>query len=579
MNYYLYFPLAALFANTVFIAFVYARRTGNPVIRSYLIYSISLNAWLCTYLFTWSSPPEEWMTWSFKILSATWLPVGALYLEFVYAFLNRTPGPFLWFFRIGIPVSYLLTLSTDLVIRGKVAYYWGYENEPGPLYLAVILAFVAFPGFLGLGILTKAFLFLRKHQRRQIGLAILGSTIAMSMSFYSEIIETDAQGRLISVPLTPIGVVVQSFLIFIAITRYGFLRINIEGLAVELFRDIHDGMILVKRDRSLFFINESAVKILGIDNTIPAFFYPSDYLKGYQESPNHLSKEYRPVFNRKCRGVELTRSDIELAGNESGYLFILRDITEKIEAREKIENIYAAISKDLEIAKIAQTSAISTKFPESSKYKFHSHFQPFELVGGDFLRTLERSDGKLDVFFADVSGHGVSSAMVAGMLSISFQLVCETKGSPKESLQKIHELLRNAVFNHHVSAVYLSFDPNTKILEYSYAGHHPILVFREGGIVSLDGTGRILLITAETELVNYSFQLRKGDVLFLHSDCLFEVRNSDGDILGYEKFMDQLGEITLHTPSQILKTSIDNALAFGRGKLTDDLAVLILEVF
>ncbi|AOP35237.1 serine/threonine protein phosphatase [Leptospira tipperaryensis] len=579
MNYYLFFPMIALFANTIFIAFVYARRTGNPIIRSYLIYSTSLNAWLFTYIFTWSYLPESWMTWSFKILSVTWLPVGALYLEFVYTFLNRSPGLFLWFFRIGIPLSYLLTLTTDLVIKGSILYYWGYENEPGSLYLFVILAFVALPGFIGLAILAKSFLSSHKNQRKQIGLAIVGSTVAMCLSFYSEIIQVDEQGRILSVPWTPMAIVIQSFLIFIAITKYGFLRINIEGLAVELFKDIHDGMILVKQDRSLFFMNESAIRILGIPNTLPSHFYPSDYFKGYQENPNHLSREYKAIFNPSCKGVELTRSNIELTGNERGYLFILRDITEKIESREKIETIYTALSKDLEIAKIAQTSAISTKFPENIRYKFHSHFQPFELVGGDFFRALERSDGKLDIFFADVSGHGISSAMVAGMLSISFQLVSEKNPEPKQALEKIQNLLLGAVLSHHISAAYLSFDPNTKILKYSYAGHHPILVFREGEVLSLEGSGRILLITPETDLTDYSFTLKKGDILFLHSDCLFEVRNAEGDILGYENFLEKLREIPVQTPSKILKTSIDHSLAFGHGKLTDDLAVLILEVF
>ncbi|EQA60768.1 SpoIIE family protein phosphatase [Leptospira alexanderi] len=579
MNYYLFFPMAAFIANTMFIAFVYARRTGNPIIRSYLFYTIALNAWLFTYTFEWSFPPTPWMTWAFKILSITWLPLGTLYLEFVFTLLNKKPGIFLWLFRIGTLISYLITLSTDWIIQGNIHYYWGNEGEPGPLYFFVIFNFVALPALIGLGILTKSFFVSGRDQKKQTGLAILGSMFAIFLSFYSEIIQVNHQGKMLSMPLTPIGIVIQSFLIFIAITRYGFLRINLEGLAVDLFRDIHDGMILVKRDRSLFFMNESAIKILGISNSIPSHFYPSDFLKGYQESPSYLSKEYEPIFNANCRGVELTRSNIELTGKENGYLFILRDITEKIEYREKIERFYSDFNKDLEIAKIAQTSAISTIFPESSKYKFYSHFQPFELVGGDFLRALKRSDGKLDILFADVSGHGISSAMVAGMLSISFQLLIETNPTPKKALEKIQSLLLNAVLNHHVSAIYLSFDPDTKTLEYSYAGHHPILIFREGEIIPLRGVGRILLITPDTELNNYTFQLKKGDILFLYSDCLFEVRNPEGEILGYENFMLKMNEISVYTPVNILKTCIGQALAFGNGKLTDDLTILILEIF
>ncbi|EMF99724.1 hypothetical protein LEP1GSC137_2545 [Leptospira borgpetersenii str. Noumea 25] len=252
MNYYLFFPMAAFVANTMFIAFVYARRTNSPIIRSYLLYTISLDAWLFTYAFGWSFPPKPWMTWAFKILSITWLPLGTLYLEFVFTFLNRKPGIFLWLFRIGIPISYLIILSTDWVIQGSIHYYWGNEGEPGPLHFFVISNFVALPALIGLGVLTQSFFASGKDQRKQTGLAILGSMFAIFLSFYSEIIQVDDQGRMLSMPLTSIGIVIQSFLIFIAITRYGFLRINVEGLAADLFRDIHDGMILVRRDRSLF---------------------------------------------------------------------------------------------------------------------------------------------------------------------------------------------------------------------------------------------------------------------------------------------------------------------------------------
>lgn len=194
------------------------------------------------------------------------------------------------------------------------------------------------------------------------------------------------------------------------------------------------------------------------------------------------------------------------------------------------------------------------------------------------MKALQRSDGKLDVFFADVSGHGISSAMVTGMLSISFQLAVETNPTPKEALEKIQSLLLNAVLNHHVSAIYFSFDPNTKILEYSYAGHHPILVFREGKIIPLEGEGRILLITPETELNNYTFQFKRGDIVFLYSDCLFEVRDTSGEIFGYENFIQKMSEIPIYSPSKILRTAIDLALNFNNGKLTDDLTILILEI-
>lgn len=281
--------MVSITANAMFIAFVYARSTKNPVIRSCLLYMIIVETWLFTHLFYWAaSPLEPWTTWAFRILSITWLPDGLFYLEFVYIFsqnlnpksrfLLRSNYTFLleillWFFRIGIPILYLITLSTDWIIHGIVHHYWGNANEPSPTYYLVILIFILLPSFIGLGILIKSFLVSEGEQKKQIGLILFGSTFSILVSFYYEVIQIDDQGKLLSPPLTSIGVLVRSFLIFIAITRYGFLKINVEGLATELFRDIHDGMILIKRDRSLFFINESAIKILGISNFIPSHFF------------------------------------------------------------------------------------------------------------------------------------------------------------------------------------------------------------------------------------------------------------------------------------------------------------------
>lgn len=173
--------MASFVANAMFIAFVYARRTKNPVIRSYLLYTIIVETWLFTHIFYWASPFEPWTTWAFRILSITWLPAGLFYLEFVCIFsqnlnpksrsslgsdFNSSPlGILLWLFRIGIPILYLITLSTDWIIHGSMHYHWGNENEPSPTYYLVILIFILLPSFIGLGILIKSFWF-RKVNRK-----------------------------------------------------------------------------------------------------------------------------------------------------------------------------------------------------------------------------------------------------------------------------------------------------------------------------------------------------------------------------------------------------------------------------
>lgn len=62
----------------------------------------------------------------------------------------------------------------------------------------------------------------------------------------------------------------------------------------------------------------------------------------------------------------------------------------------------------------------SRNFPDSSDYKLYSYFQPYIKVGGDILNVIKEKDESLHILFGDVSGHGISAAMVAAMTSIAF---------------------------------------------------------------------------------------------------------------------------------------------------------------
>lgn len=579
MNYYLFLPISAFIVNSLLIAYVFARRFRSAVIGDFLRFTVCLDLWLISYVLHWSFLPAEWMTLVFKLTCFTWIPSGLLYLEVVYKFLNRESKTFLYVFRFLVLLSILVTTSTDWVLKGTRLYYWGYELEPNWLFLPLSAVVVGIPSYYGLMLIVRErFRTDNDRMRRQMNLWIVGSVIAISLSIYTELLNLDEHGRFLSPPLTPVSISVLAIFIFLAITRYGFLNISLERIAVELFRDIHDGIILAKKGGELFFANRSAVQLLQFSASAGGKFEPERFFLNYREELDPQPREFQLLGRQNAAFVELTQSTIRITEEESGTLFLLREVTEKKIAQEKIHQLYSQIVNDLEIARVTQSSIITQKFPEKDSYRIHSFFQPIEKVGGDMLRVMEHPSGRVDILFADVSGHGIASAMVGGMLSITFQIISQKLMSPRESLSEIHEILSKVVLHHHISAVYASYFPDEKRLDFSYAGHHPILVLRNGGATLLEGEGRIILAVRELFLNDYSFRVQSGDRIVFYSDGLFEVKNNQGEILGYENFLDWIKETSEKPTLSILESARKKSIEFGEGRHNDDLAMLALEI-
>lgn len=578
MNYYLFLPISALIINTLLISYVFARRFRSAVIRDFLRFVLFLNLWLVSYILYWSMLPPEWMTPIFKLSCFTWIPVGLLFLETVHRFLNIRSTILLPFFRFSVVLTIFLTASTDWIIKGSILYDWGYELEPGILFVPFSTIAVSGPAIWGLYLLLKErFRTKQRKIRQQLNFWIWGTTIALGISAYTELFNLDEQGRFLFVPLSPAAISIQAFFIFIAITRYGFLNISLERIAVELFRDIHDGIILTKENHEFFFANQAAIAILDGSPSREGLFKPEWHFANYREEQDHIPRDYQLLNNSALQFIELTVSEIRITENESGTLYLLRDITEKKAAQEKIHQLYSQIVNDLEIARVTQASIITQKFPDKGSYRIHSFFQPIDKVGGDMLRVIEHPE-RVDILFADVSGHGIASAMVGGMLSIAFQIVSDKKLSPKESLSEIHEMLSKVVLHHHISAVYASFYPKENRVRFSYAGHHPMLVFRGGKIYPLEGEGRILLAVKELHLNDYDFDLQTSDRLLFYSDGLYEVKNNVGEIFGYEEFLNWIQGMADRDTRSLLEAAHRKALEFGNGKHNDDLAMLALEI-
>lgn len=594
MNPYLILPLTTLFINLYLFTYVMALKGRHRVVHLYLLYSADLSLWLLSIVLYWSFLPIQWMTWIFKISSISWLLCGTLFLEFVFAFLSKNANIALYLLRGLALAVFPITITTDWIIAGVERKYWGDILLPGPLYFAGMNVLIVAPAVYAVFLL---FYESRKEEsgfRKQCYLLAFGTLATSILGFLTTVLPRLPRGDLSYPPLSGSSSVIQSICIFIAIVKYGFLEIRLEKIALQLYSKLREGVLLLSTSDDLLYWNESAKDMLGFPRNLPSpeKLHLGNYLEGFTKKPfsrmdfkrkaetgdqKAFVDEFSPPISSSMY-LEVSKSEIPISGREIGKVYVLRDITEKKEASERINLLYSRVIRDLDIAREVQDTITTRNFPVSEKFKIFSYFRPYDRVGGDILNCTEGSDGSLEILFADVSGHGISSAMVAAMASIAFSVVSRKGSKPKEGLLFTNDLLSSVVTQHFISAIYLRYDPNSRILEFSYAGHHTGLLLRDGKTTELEGKGGVLLAVGTPILEEFQVQLQPGDRILLYSDGLFEVRGSKGIPMGNSTLIEAVKKLSYQEPDSLIRSLVSYSESYGDGIMTDDLTLFCLEV-
>ncbi|RHX83676.1 SpoIIE family protein phosphatase [Leptospira stimsonii] len=283
-------------------------------------------------------------------------------------------------------------------------------------------------------------------------------------------------------------------------------------------------------------------------------------------------------------GLDMTEKDRTWTEEEINILGLIGDLILLAFDRKNKEGtlnaFYDRMHYDLELGRLTQRSLVDRTFPNSEFFRMETYFRPFEKVGGDVISTIQNQDGSIDILFADVSGHGISSAMVSGMVVISFKNSSRIGLLPAEGLIRIVEDLRSLVVDHHISAVRVKYIPQTKKLIYAYAGHPPILLFRDGKKIELDGMNLPLLAFDGAKYYDQSIDLLHGDRVVFFSDGMYEIFNSQGEILDLPGLISILEEyLYAETIEDYIEWIVSDIFAYSGGNFGDDIALLVMDIY
>lgn len=217
----------------------------------------------------------------------------------------------------------------------------------------------------------------------------------------------------------------------------------------------------------------------------------------------------------------------------------IREIDELVEKRTlELRTINEKLLVDQEIARRMQFSMLPKTLPRNDYATFSSSYVPADNLSGDFYNVFKIDDVRFGICIGDVSGHGVSAAMLTVFIFQKLQSLMEEKGGesltiPSVVLSHLYDSLNASNFDENLYAVmiYGVFNSETGIFSYASGGLNtvPLRVRPDGSIQELDNSGFAICKLGnfyKPRFVNNQILLFPKDKLVLYTDGLVEARNS-----------------------------------------------------
>jgi serine phosphatase RsbU (regulator of sigma subunit) len=213
-----------------------------------------------------------------------------------------------------------------------------------------------------------------------------------------------------------------------------------------------------------------------------------------------------------------------------------------------------------------------------------SDYRPARQIGGDFFDVFPVLDPALPdhlaIVIADVSGKGISAALLMAFLRPVIRAALDHTGDPAEAFERVNRILveerQTGMF---VTALCGVLDLQGGAFRFASAGHEaPIHVPADGSAPSSAPDGGALMgLFERLDLQEQRLRVGPGDLLALYTDGVTDAVSPAGERFGYERLLEVLARDRTAAADAVVQAVVADVLAFqGDREPADDLALLVL---
>ncbi|MBN1897926.1 MAG: SpoIIE family protein phosphatase [Spirochaetes bacterium] len=239
-----------------------------------------------------------------------------------------------------------------------------------------------------------------------------------------------------------------------------------------------------------------------------------------------------------------------------------------------------AIKKELQIASSIQKMLIPKRSPAIEGFDLAGFTMPAAEVGGDYFDFFHIDQENYGTIIADVTGHGISSALIMVMVRTIFKTSLKDIISPPEILSLANRLLAGDILSDRfVTMIFFTLNFKNKTINFSNAGHLPLLWYnaKDNKIHEILDNGFPIGVVEKPEYKKHKITLKKDDMVIMYTDGFVEIKNSKEEQFGMERFKELIVKYKDLDSQGMIKKILDESDKFSKLKEQDDKTIIILK--
>lgn len=259
----------------------------------------------------------------------------------------------------------------------------------------------------------------------------------------------------------------------------------------------------------------------------------------------------------------------------------------------ELRNVYDSVARDLDEAGKLQQSLIKERHRSFGNSEVSLLLRPSGQIGGDLVGFFPINARRIGVYGIDVSGHGITSALMTARLSgylsgsspdQNIALIQSEYGiydarDPAELAAYLNEIvLLEMQTESYFTLIYADIDLISGKVNLVQAGHpHPVILRANGEIEALGNGGLPVGLIEGARYETLTTTLHAGDRLFMVSDGVTEAADATGTLLDDEGFAALIRTKPDLRGLAMLEAIQQDLAEYTDGEIADDVSAVLFE--
>ena len=246
----------------------------------------------------------------------------------------------------------------------------------------------------------------------------------------------------------------------------------------------------------------------------------------------------------------------------------------KLELRQK------GIEYEMQLCSEIQKNIFPKQLPDLADFELYGSSFPAKEVGGDYYNYFQHSKDCMDIIIADVSGKGISAALLVTELHTCYRLLANEGQSLEETVLKLNQFLCSTLLLGRFITLFVArVYTNKKEIEYALAGHPPpLLLYRDGeSFRQFVRTGPVLGFDPDAPPKTATLPFFAGDMIIAFSDGYSEAQNEKEELFGEDQIL-KIVSVNKDKNLKDIHAILEKEVNDFRGEVpfTDDTTILML---